>query len=636
MLDSTSDGNPLQGQKALRDIQLWPRNTDTLTGSRTRYLAAKDAKFCAHRELLVPWTRDKDLFVDPDFVRLNGSALACLGIQLASPATMWKEYIEKNLPKKLEADSFGRYHRLMTSLNIHCVPSSAKVAPNGNGLLCSPRSLYDHNEELFVSAFRDAHQQAVKFIDPEFRDLRAYWTSLGLRTRNSDVITAEDYLDCVRAIDARSRQIPVDTNFSTDTEKIAGYLTYDKQCLRTWPSKNWSEISSVKMFIVQAISSQDGLYRRGRLRELSQTSAHCCLRDAGMMSLRRVLWSQLPFLSNPPADYVYTQVADCANPPAITVYKHLTYLVGICGQVQRGDVAEYLRDVQECYAFLQNNLPATKVISGIKAADIWLNLDTTEVENVLPQQLAANIMSADRLCMNSVAEPEGYSNALKFLSPYEKLLKALGVQALIIRNVKKRANDETYSSPAEFLVENFKRLRSQSKMFDVVFSARDGSGSEIWREVSAHKYALAGVSKYCETQFSGPWNALLANGQKIVIEDIAHKTLNCMVEFAYTGSRDWVPLTPTSDPQAIADRIDELLDLLQGSDMWIIPRLHAITEEHFLTYFHTYVRADNVEAVLEQVKAVRANYLVEACKTLRDENLEFVQRFREGNVEGNA
>ena len=527
---------------------------------------------------------------------------------------------------------------MMTCLSANGVQSSAKVAPNGNGVLCSPAALYDHSEELFVAAFRDAHQQSIRFVDPEFRNLRAYWRNLGLRTRKSDVITAEDYLQCVQAIDARSRrsQDPTDARFSTDAETIAGYLTYDKQCLHTWPSKNWSQISSVKMFTVQANFGQDGLYRRARSRELSQTSAHCSLRDTGMRSLRRVLWSQLPFLSNPPADYVYLQVPECTNPPAITVYKHLTYLIGMCGQIQRGDVAEYLRDVQECYAFLQDNLPATKAITGIQSADIWLNLDTTEVENVFPQQLGASIISASRLCMNSVSEPEGYRNALKFLSPYEKLLKALGVQALIIRNVKKRANDETSSSPAEFLVANFKRLRSESKMFDVVFSARDGSASQAWREVPAHKYALAGVSKYCETQFSGPWNALLADGQKIVIEDITYKTLSYMVEFAYTGTRQWEKLTPKSDPHAIADRVDELLDLLQGSDMWIMPRLHATAEEHFLNYFHTYVRADNVEAVLEQVTAVRADYLVEACKTLRDENLGLVQRFREGSREGDA
>ena len=62
-----------------------------------------EAKFCEHGELLVPWTRDKELFVDPGFVRPNRSALACLGIQTVAPATVWEKYIENNLVRLFRA-----------------------------------------------------------------------------------------------------------------------------------------------------------------------------------------------------------------------------------------------------------------------------------------------------------------------------------------------------------------------------------------------------------------------------------------------------------------------------------------------------------------------------------------------------
>ena len=614
----------------LSDVPLWPRHTAGPVEGAGQYLSAKEAVFCVYRELLTPWTRDVQSFVNAKFVRTHEVALRKLGLELPTAAKIWHKYVEGCLPENIQPRILATYSDMIGRLKSEDVLSQANITPNGNGSLCSANSLYDHDEAIFAAAFNVAKQRKIKFIHPDFRGFRQYFVKLGLRTRISDEIAADDFVECAKSIKARSLQVPLDWDFNSDARKLAEYLKFDKQCFRSWKISHWECISNVKMFAVKPGFPRDGTYREARTRALSCESEHCSMREAGKLSLRRIQWSQVPFLEEPPADYIYQQLPDCATPTTTTVYDHLMYLIGLRDQIHRRDVAEYLRDIQACYAFLQDNISTTSNIPGIKLAAIWLNLDTTEVEAVVPEQLITSLTSADHLCMNSVAEPEGYRNALKYLVPYEKLLKALGVQALIIPSVRKRNVAETNVSAAEYLVANYKRLRSEHRMFDVVFSVREKPNSGEWKEISAHKFALVAVSEYCVKHFSGPWGATLANGEKISIQDISYKTLSCMVDFAYSGSVEWETLSPESEPQLIADRVDDLLDLLQGADMWFMSRLHAITEEHFLEHFYTYVRADNVEGVLEQVTAVRAGYLVEACKAYRDRNLDFVRRFRDG------
>lgn len=615
----------------LREVPLWPRQTAVPSEGASHFLSAKEAVFCGYPELLTPWTRDVQSFVDAKFVTAHKAALEQLGFELPTAARIWHKHIEKWLPEHVHHESLATYSDMIKRLKSEDVLSQANITPDGDGLLCPASSLYDDEEAIFAAAFNVANQRIIKFIHPDFRRFKQYFVKLGLRTRVSEEITGDDFVECAKCINARSLRVSVDWHFASDTRRVANYLKYDKQCFRSWTKSHWEYISKVKMFVVKIVFSQDPAYREARTRALSYDSEHCSMRKAGKQSLRRILWSQVPFLEEQPADYIYEQLPDCGTPTTTTVYKHLTYLIELHNQIHRRDVAEYLRDIQACYAFLQANISSTSNIPGIKTAAIWLNLDTTEVEAVVPEQLITSLTSANQLCMNSVAEPEGYRNALKYLIPYEKLLKALGVQALIIPSVKKRNVAKTHVSAAEYVVANYKRLRSENKMFDVVFCVREKPGSGEWKEISAHKFALVAVSEYCVKHFSGPWGATLASGEKIRIEDISHKTLSCMIDFAYSGSMEWETLVPESDPRLIADRVDNLLDLLQGADMWFMSRLHEITEEHFLEHFYTYVRADNVEEVLEQVTAVRAAYLVEACKAYRDKNLDFVRRFRDGS-----
>lgn len=65
---------------------------------------------------------------------------------------------------------------------------------------------------------------------------------------------------------------------------------------------------------------------------------------------------------------------------------------------------EFLKDVQACYSFFQDDVARASHIVGteIREAAIWLNLDTTELDTVTPEQIMASVIAADRLCINAV------------------------------------------------------------------------------------------------------------------------------------------------------------------------------------------------------------------------------------------
>jgi hypothetical protein len=54
-----------------------------------------------------------------------------------------------------------------------------------------------------------------------------------------------------------------------------------------------------------------------------------------------------------------------------------------------------------------------------------------------------------------------------------------------------------------------------------------------------------------------------------------------MVDFAYSGSFEWssMEVLETDDVEMIADKLDNLLDILIGADSWIMPVLVSEVED---------------------------------------------------------
>jgi hypothetical protein len=164
------------------------------------------------------------------------------------------------------------------------------------------------------------------------------------------------------------------------------------------------------------------------------------------------------------------------------------------------------------------------------------------------------------------------------------------------------------------------KLRDEGQLTDVTFKAEG-------IEKSAHKIFLVAVSEYCEAKFSGAWGRLSERGETVLVEDITSNTLSTMIDFAYTGEYIGPQLKDPNNNDEIADVLDELLDLLDGSNMWLLTRLHTKVEDFLLEAGNSkdYVRVDNVVDVRECADHARALRLRKHCEDFIEANRSLVE-----------
>ena len=525
--------------------------------------------------------------------------------------------LQPNLPVFITDVDTKHYCEFLQELQIGSFKTSkAVIVPNGTGTLCTADILYDHHEEIFMAAFRNLAKS--HFVHPNFRHLRDFWISLGLKVRAaSGQMSWEDYGACVSAINLRQKATFQDLAFLEDAGVIAAYLEWDRPCLREWPQHLWTQISSVRMFSVEANVSGQPAYRQRRMHELAVEEPLRSVWEVAEEAHRAIVWSQSTFLARPPAPFVFARLPNGGSPNVGQVLKHIKYLISICSQVDTSEFPRYLKDIKDSYTYLQDNAGPTKAIPNIKDEAIWLNVDITEAEAITFTEFASALVPAKLLCLNSPVDPEPIKVARKFLVPYELLLKTLGCPIVVERRIEFPNNTHDTADPFAIAMTNMLQLRDQGQLVDIVFKAEG-------KTKAAHKICLAAVSEYCRIQFSGGWGWMAERGATIEMEDMSFLTLSRMIDFAYTGQVLWPQLKDSSDRNQIADNIDELLDLLDGANRWFMVKLHTITEKFILTNYQTYVRVDNVKDVLVRAKEARAKQLIKECNGFIQDNAEFL------------
>lgn len=208
-----------------------------------------------------------------------------------------------------------------------------------------------------------------------------------------------------------------------------------------------------------------------------------------------------------------------------------------------------------------------------------------------------------------------------FLVPYERLLTALGCQSVVQPPAPvNNASSSNKGFPMSESMTKIIELRDHGQLTDVIFKAKG-------IEKSAHKIFLVAVSEYCKGKFSGEWGRLSEQGEIVLVEDITYTTLSTMIDFAYTGEYIGPQLKDPKDNDEIADVLDELLDLLVGSNMWLLTRLHTMVEDFLLKAGNAevYVRVDNVVEVRECADHARALRLKKHCEDFIAANRSLVE-----------
>lgn len=577
----------MEDKTILRALPIWPCLSGQISGKLLRFTSANNGRFCKHTDMLMPWVRDSETFVNPKIIQPIEGTLKKLGIDFMTADQVWN-HIKQDFPRNLNDWSPMSFRKFISYIFSNGLRPSNNIAPNGNGVFCLPNSLYDHTDPLFLAAFRN--QEKVRFLHPDLRldSLRAFWVAVRLRVRVNRLIhDATDFLQCALAIEDRDCD---SSGFDQDAETVAKYLVWDNSSFRNWSNETWSRLFKVRMFHVADDINENLEYRQDRMRELAMEKSHCSLEELGRHEDKRIIWSQMPFCKNEPVSFVFESSPNKGYIPVKIVLSHLKYLVDMREEIDSADMPEYLKDIQASYAYLQERFEETRLIKDIQKAKIWVNVDTTEVEKISYSDLESCLTSASLLCMNCPTDPLPSKVARKFLVPYEKLLKSLGCPS-VTQPPRLKPSPAPSTLPMDAAMAEIRTLRDQQEFIDVVFEA------EGVRK-PAHKVFMVAVSRYCRAQFVGEWGRQLREQQQqeqeqeqrvIRLQDMRYKTLSEMVDFAYTGTADWPPLADQTDTDEVASRLDDLLDLLQATDMWFLDRLHQLAEEYIIENCDLYV-----------------------------------------------
>ena len=609
----------------LRRLPIW-RRFKALSSPPREHIAAEDAIFCQFGEMLTSWVKNLPAFVEPALVHSNTKSLERLGIRSLTQTQVWDK-IKSDVPSDVKSKhSRQEYLEFIQYLSQWKLKVFGRIAPNGSSLMSEASSLYDHKDEIFSAAFRE--QKDARFLHNEMQQSTIYnfWLSLGLRARSGGAIKPEHYLECALALGRRWDPSLTTIGYEEDAKKVTSYLEFDGHQFRSWPNATWTRLVSIPMFQVMDVSSSELAFRRDRMHQMAQQATHRALEKTTHIDHKRILWSQSCFLQRQPGNFVYETLPQRGKPSVTKVFDHLQYLADRVNSISQSSVAEYLRDIQACYVYLQDNLDSSRGIPGIHRAKVWINLDTTQLELVIADALELCLTSTNLLCLNSPADPLPLKNAGKFLVAYEKLLTGLGCKTVVqpIAPLQLQSSDSREFSLVAAMA-MMRRLRDQDQLVDVTFEAEG-------QKKPAHRLVLAAVSEYCRAQFAGQWGHLLQHQATIRIEDLRFPTVTQMIDFAYTG--EFQPPEPKNpkDHEAIGNDLSMLLDLLDGTDRWLFQRLHDLTESTLIST--TYVRLDTVEWVKERAESARATRLVKYCDEFFKENEQLVILLRDDPVEG--
>ncbi len=98
-----------------------------------------------------------------------------------------------------------------------------------------------------------------------------------------------------------------------------------------------------------------------------------------------------------------------------------------------------------------------------------------------------------------------------------------------------------------------------------------------------------------------------------------------IIDFAYINIIKWSQIHDFKNNDEIMKKLNELLNLLQMINMWLLKILHTIIKSKIINNVITDVRSDNVELIWNIAKNVNAWSLTSYCNAFIVNSLSFVK-----------
>ncbi|KAH7383481.1 hypothetical protein BKA64DRAFT_682440 [Cadophora sp. MPI-SDFR-AT-0126] len=607
--------------KHLQLLPLWPSFVNA------RRIAAGSAMIASNSSLMMPWMRQIDQFLDPDFVgkatsALNLSCLQRLGVRSIPANVLLLEHVLP-LPHDVGNSHWEDYKSLIfsitrTQLANYGYLKSQKFAIDGNKMLRNVCDLFDHQNRMFLAAF--TLEKDTRFLHADLRSYQAFWLRCGLRQEAYGILDPNQYLECIQVMSSRFGKCRTqDPTFNLDMQVVLSPLTTTGHRLSRFTTNDWQLLSQQRVFQSRTNFNRENEYKRSAMTEVAKGKPLQCLSDIISREYIPVCWSQVPFAVHEPTTEAFSKVASNGKPAMGVVWRHLQFLKAMTQRLKPFQIENFLQDLKKTYQYLQDRLDQSLASFNLADDVVWLNMSDWNHHSVLMDDLRSSWQSIDQLVLSSSVDSGPIKAVRPGLMVYEKLLRAVGCKSITYPTVTQPPVPEGYSIAA-----STRLLRQAGKMFDISYQSQG-------RKIQAHRLVLAAVSDHCASQFGGGWTvAPVITFDAVADPDafLSYHTLQIMIDYAYEEPIDWrdMEVLDSDDKAEKTAKLDMLLNLCKGADYWLIPSLLSQAESRLLAAGRMFIDLDNVVEVRDRALLSGAKHFHKLCEKFIDQNRDAVER----------
>ena len=588
-----------------QDLPIW-------TSKSNEYLTALNALAAVNDSLILPWSPQFDRFLHPSN---DPVVLERLGVSLLDDETMLKKHVFETLPARIDSENQAPYSQVIAAMSASSLVKGKgfvrllrerRLAATRDGVMVKPSEVYDHRNEIFVAAFR--LEATDHFLLKDVEDFHSFWRDVGLRCQTNGKLLGSDYTTCLYAILKRLKG-QEDAYLDADVDMVLRPLCKNDYTLRDISGTHWSMLATIGVFPLLSDFEGQPRFRGERMESLAGSSKALSLGEINSTNHMRVCWSQVPFTSLEPSSWVLDRVSGSGYPKCAIVWQHLEYLAYIAARIEDSEVELFLLDLLGSYEYLQTRLQESKESFCFPKSAVWLNVEN--LRDMSSYELRHSWQRLDHLILLSACDAPPLMAVRSSLTPFAKLLNTIGCKSMMYPTFRSAARDDS-----EAMTSRMNHLRLKGFLTDVTFSVEGIS-------LSAHRVVLAAKSEYCMSQFNGSWNT----GDVVELEDMTPHTLENLIDYAYQDSFDWTALQADTDDDtdAIADKLDRLLDMLVGADRWLMQDMKTDVEQQILQGNRVLIRADNVRDIRHVADEASAKTLEEYCEEFEKNNAKAVR-----------
>ena len=595
-------------------------------------ISANNALIAADSRLLVPWMKDRSRFVNPPFSNdsRNEDCLLKLGVNKLPIVALLKDYVLP-LPSTLNTTYWQHFQPLISAIagmassgdatsNLVPLLSQSNIAADGNCKLQKACGLYDHQDEIFISAFR--HQKEARFLHKSVQGYRSFWLRVGLRHRVQNFIDPGDYLQCLQqGIKPRLgvQDIHTDPHIDQDSRTVLSPLTAPNSNTQRFGRYDWLAISQERVFISRTNFNAEPQYRQDTMASVAAEQRILRLLDVVAYDHVSVCWSQISFARHQPTREVLDKVSGNGQPKIEIVWRHLQHMKNIARRLRRHQIRDFLTDLALTYEYLHAHLVDSMTGFNLRNSAIWLNLDTWDHQIVLLGDIKTSWYGIEELVLSSSCDAGPIKAVRPGLMRFEKLLRSLGCHSITYPTVTRPTLHLSSS-----ITNSLRKLRSEEKLVDITYSTEG-------RLIKAHKVVLAAMSEKCALQFSGRWTSedLIKYDEDDDPDDfMSYHTVSTMIKYAYEEEIDWkeMEVSDGDDAEEKAAKLDLLLDLHKGADCWLIPALKSQVEDRILIAGRAFINLENVIEIRGRAELVGAKEFERMCAQFIETNRDVVEK----------